>query len=169
MGQQLNAGLSVFATANWLNNQSPTQFYINGYYLSTTGQYVGQGINNKGWSFMANLLQQYNWGKGWGAEVSAFYQHGIRQGIGQVLPFGQLSFGMQKEVMHERGMLKLAVQDALWTMYYRMKTDFGPFKNASTYREDSRTIMLTFTYRFGDLKAPKPGVDVEKDNRVKMK
>ncbi len=147
-------------------------WYANYTYNKFTGMLYGSDINISSPTVLLNVNNQFRFSHGWGAELSGFYRS---KGVeGQILlqPFGQMSAALSKQILKEKGSLKLGVRDMLHTQIIKGTIDFqqtdATFKNS----RDSRQVSLTFTYRFGKpIKGSQPrrntGGANDESNRVK--
>ncbi|MDB5209128.1 MAG: TonB-dependent receptor [Flavisolibacter sp.] len=102
--------------------------------------------------YQINLNNQFRFKKGWSGEVSGFYNSTSQQDIQEIVdPAGQLSVGISKTVLQNKGSLKLAVRDVLYTNWMKGLTYLY---NATEYfkvTRDTRVVTLSFTWRFGKL------------------
>ncbi len=104
---------------------------------------------------MVQAQQQFKWGKGWGAEVSGFYRSKGVEGVIFIKPMGQVSVGFSKQVLKNKGSIRLNFRDIFAGNVARGYSKYGTvdatFKNVN----DSRAVSLAFTWRFnkGKLKA----------------
>ena len=64
----------------------------------------------------------------------------------------QIDLGLQKNVMKDKGTLKLAVTDLLWTNRINTDAQLNNLLLHTTFRGESRQLRLNFTYRFGNNK-----------------
>jgi iron complex outermembrane recepter protein len=171
IGVRQNMGVAVSAqipvrkwwTFIWYGNYTYNKF---------TGILYGSDINISSPTVLININNQFKFNHGWGAELSGFYRS---KGVeGQILlqPFGQTSAAISKQILNEKGSLKLGIRDALRTQIVKGTIDFqqtdASFKNS----RDSRQVSLTFTYRFGKpIKGVQPhrntGCANDESNRVK--
>ena len=117
-----------------------------------------------------SLNNQFQLKKGWGFEVSGYYQTKSQIDLQEWLkPQGELGFGVSKQILKNKGSLKLSVRDIT---YYQNYSGYSTFQNAFepfTVKWDSRVVRLNFSWRFG--KAMKPvnrseGGATEEINRV---
>ena len=97
-----------------------------------------------------NLTNQFRFNKGWAAELTGFYITRHQNDIQEILePFGQLSTGVSKQVIKNKGTLRLTFRD----IFYSQKMEgLTQFKQADEYfklKRDTRVVTLGFTYRFG--------------------
>jgi iron complex outermembrane recepter protein len=171
IGERQNMGIAMSAqipVAKWWTSI----WYVNYTYNKFTGMLYGSDIDISSPTLLININNQFKLNNGWGAELSGFYRS---KGVeGQVLlqPFGQMSAALSKQVLHDKGSLKLGIRDALHTQVIKGTIDFqqtdATFKNS----RDSRQLSLSFTYRFGrPLKGSQPhrntGSANDELNRVK--
>ena len=97
---------------------------------------------------MVQAQQQFKWGKGWGAELSGFYRTKGLEGVIFIDPIAQVNVGLSKQVMNNKGSIRLNVHDifagSVFTGYSRYSNVDIQFKDVN----DSRGISLSFTYKF---------------------
>jgi outer membrane receptor protein involved in Fe transport len=170
IGRRQNAGISVSAqipVAKWWT----AMLYTNFNYTEYTGELNKEYIKVEASNLMVNMNNQFKFKKGWSAELSGWYR---TKGVeGQILlnPFGQLSAGIAKQILKEKGTLKLGVRDMFYTQQPSGSINFQSTEARFTNYRDSRVVNLTFSYRFGKpLKAisqRKKGGAGDEQNRVK--
>jgi outer membrane receptor protein involved in Fe transport len=170
IGRRQNGGISVSAqipVAKWWK----AMLYTNFNYTEYTGELNKEYIKVEASNLMVNLNNQFKFKKGWSAELSGWYR---TKGVeGQILlnPFGQLSAGIAKQILKEKGTLKLGVRDIFYTQQPSGSIDFQSTEAKFTNYRDSRVVNLTFSYRFGKpLKAisqRKKGGAGDEQSRVK--
>lgn len=66
-----------------------------------------------------------------------------------VLPTGMLSAGASKEVLKNKGSIKLAVRDIFYTQRMAGDTYFAQAHEYFEIKRDTRVCVLSFSYRFG--------------------
>ncbi len=97
-----------------------------------------------------SLNNQFKFNKGWGAEISGYYQTKSQVDLQEWLtPQGQLDLGISKQVLKNKGSVKLSVRDIT---YYQNYSGYSTFENAHEpfkLKWDSRVIRLSFSWRFG--------------------
>jgi hypothetical protein len=97
-----------------------------------------------------NFNNQLRFQKGWSGEVSGFYTSRSRNDIQEVVdPAGQVSVGVAKTILKNKGTIKLAARDIFYTQWMKGNTQFI---NATEYfklTRDSRVVNVSFSYRFG--------------------
>lgn len=124
-------------------------WYVNYTYNKFTGMLYGSDINISSPTVLLNVNNQFKLNHGWGAELSGFYRS---KGVeGQILlqPFGQMSAAISKQILKEKGSLKLGIRDMLRTQIIKGTIDFQQTDASFRNTRDSRQVSLTFTYRFG--------------------
>ena len=99
----------------------------------------------------ANINNQLSFGKGYAGEVSGFYTTRARNDIQELLyPTGQLSVGLSKPVLQKKGTIKLSYRDIFHTNAMEGLTSFPDASEYFKIKRDSRVLVLSFTYRFGN-------------------
>lgn len=97
-----------------------------------------------------NMNNQFKLGKGWSGELTGFYVSRSQHDIQEIVdPSGQLSAGIAKLVLKEKGTLKVAVRDMLYTQWMKGNTYFQQADEYFKLTRDTRVATLNFTYRFG--------------------
>lgn len=143
-----NIGLSVttpIKIAHWWNANFFTNIYNNQY----KGTFDTFAIDLSFTTFMVNVTNNFTLGKGYSAELSGFYRHrGIDQ-LAQMEPIYQFSIGAQKQVLQEKGTVRLNIRDPFAWQRYSGLNQYGLVDGNFTFRPDSRQITATFSYRFG--------------------
>jgi hypothetical protein len=96
-----------------------------------------------------NINNQFSFPKGWSAEVSAFYVTNEQELQEITYPTGQLSFGIAKQVLKNKGTIKLTARDLLYTQKMEGFTNFRQSTEYFIIKRDTRAVSTSFTYRFG--------------------
>jgi iron complex outermembrane recepter protein len=171
IGRRNNAGIAVSA-------QVPVQkwwmavLYTNYNYTSYSGLLNGEQLNLEASNVLVNVNNQFKFSKGWSAELSGFYRS---KGVeGQILidPMGQVSAGVARQVLNNKGSIRFNIRDMFYTQkvtgYINFQQTEASFRNI----RDSRVANVTFTYRFGkplkDVSQRKRGGAADEENRVKI-
>ncbi|MFN8289517.1 MAG: TonB-dependent receptor [Chitinophagaceae bacterium] len=123
-------------------------------------------------TFLAQVQQQFKWGKGWGAEVSGFYRTKGLEGVIFIRDIAQVDAGFSKQVLKGKGTLKLNFRDIFRGAVYKGYSQYGTVDARFKDINDQRAVGLSFTWRFnkGKLKAnggSKEGGASDEQNRVK--
>jgi iron complex outermembrane recepter protein len=97
-----------------------------------------------------SMNNQFKFKKGWSAELSGFFVTRAQNDLQEVLdPTGQLSVGASKQVLKNKGTLRLVVRDVFYT---QAMAGWSYFEKSIEYfklMRDTRVAILSFTWRFG--------------------
>lgn len=117
-------------------------------------------INNNGdnfdlgmWSFMVNSMNQLQFKKGWGAEITAFYMSRQVYGIFTMKPMSNITVGLQKKILKEKGTIKVSASDLMWKSRFRGSVVYENMDIQMNAWNDSRVYTVSFSYKFGNSKA----------------
>jgi len=98
------------------------------------------------------LNNQARLGKGWAGEVSGFYTSRSQNDIQEVVdPAGQLSVGISKTVLKNKGTIKLSGRDLFYTQWMKGLTQFRQSNEWFKLTRDTRMVVVSLSYRFGKL------------------
>ncbi|HMG66853.1 MAG TPA: outer membrane beta-barrel protein, partial [Chitinophagaceae bacterium] len=116
--------------------------------------------------------QQFKFGKGWEAEASGFYRTKGVEGVIVIYPLGQVSFGVSKQILKNKGSVRLNLRDAFNTQNFKGYSKYGDVDMQVQNYNYSRSVSLSFTYRFNKGKMNsnnqrKNGGAQDEQNRVK--
>ncbi|MBP6431170.1 MAG: TonB-dependent receptor [Ferruginibacter sp.] len=147
------------------------QIYTEGRYNQYKGFINDENVNIEASTFLVNITNQFTFKKGWSAELSGFYRTKGLEGQIQIKGLGQATGAVQKQVLKNKGTLKLSVRDMFNTMRPKGNIDFKDTKVTFTQRQDNQVATISFTYRFGKpikgIQKRKTGGAGEEQNRVK--
>lgn len=103
-----------------------------------------------------SVNNQLRFKKGWGAELSGFYLTRNQNDLQEVLdPTGQVSLGISKQVLQNKGTIRFTFRDIFWTQSMAGWTHFESVLEYFKLMRDSRVATIGFTWRFGKaLKGP---------------
>jgi len=171
IGSRQNAGISVSAQIKpwtWWT----VALYGDFSYTQFQGVLYGQAINIGAPNFLANVNNNFQFAKGWGGEISGFYRSSGVDGQVLVNPMGQASAAVSKQVLKEKGSLKLGLRDIFYTNIVTGQINFQQTQASFRNERDSRQLSLSFTYRFGKpIKGAQPhrqtGGASDEQNRIK--
>jgi iron complex outermembrane recepter protein len=148
IGQRQNAGIAVSA-------QIPVEkwwtaiLYLNANYNKFSGLLYGENLDVAATTVLGNLSNQFRFGKGWGGELSGFYRTKGIEGQIIVMPLGQASAALTKQLMGGKANLKLGIRDIFYTNQVKGYINFQQTEASFHNSRDSRQLSLSFTYRFG--------------------
>lgn len=148
VGKLQNFGLSVSAQlslAKWWSLS--TQANLN--HKIIEGQlwkYIKESITQ----LQLSVNNQFRFKKGWGGEISGFYLTKNQNDLQEVLePTGQLSIGASKQVLKNKGTVRLTLRDVFYTQSMAGLTQFQAVQEYFKLMRDTRVATISFTYRFG--------------------
>lgn len=148
VGHTRTFGLSATVTTTLCKWWSVTAFAL--YNHKELKGFNGNNFSSNINQLTININNQFSFAKTYSGEISGFYTTQARNDIQELLyPTGQLSLGISKQVLKNKGTLKLNVRDILHSNTMEGLTQFP---NATEYfiiHRDSRVINLSFSYRFG--------------------
>ena len=97
-----------------------------------------------------NLNNQFRFNKGWSAELSGFYITKHQNDIQEILePTGQVSAGIAKQVLKNKGTFRLTFRDIFYTQAMQGLTHFKQADEYFKFTRDTQVCTIGFTYRFG--------------------
>jgi len=170
IANQRQFGISVNAffpiTKWWTSN-----IYVNVFNNQFNGIINGDAVSIGATTGMTNINEQFKFNKGWGAELSGFGRTAGVEGIFHIKAFGAMNFGLSKQVMKNKGSLRLSVRDFLWSQRIQGESKYSNIDAHFQQYQDSRVLNVSFTYRFmkGKVNTPqrKRGGAGEEASRVK--
>ena len=100
-----------------------------------------------------NLINSLTLPKEFSIEISGMYQSRLLSGISEYLPVELLNAGIQKK-FGEKGTLRLAMDDILYSNFWKIKT-YSPQNNLNSYFSydfHNQFVRLTYSRNFGNNK-----------------
>jgi iron complex outermembrane receptor protein len=145
-----NIGLSLtipVTITNWWNLNFFTNIYNNHY----VGIYNTRPIDLSYSTFMINATNSFTLSKAKGltAELSGFYRYKTVDQLSVIQPFGQITLGLQKQVIKGKGTVRLNIRDPFAWQKFSGLTAYDNIYVHFFARPDIRQVTATFTYRFG--------------------
>ncbi|MFN8291165.1 MAG: TonB-dependent receptor [Chitinophagaceae bacterium] len=130
---------------NWWNLTA-----IGIYNHKTITGFVWKSIVSKIDQFNFSINNQFQFGKGWAAELSGIYQGRSQVDLQEkVTPNGEMGFGISKQIMKGRGTIRFNVRDIFYTQNYSGYSNFQNSDEPFEVRWDSRVARIAFNLRFG--------------------
>lgn len=173
---QGNYGLMNDASIS-VNAQIPVEkwwnmnVYTEAKYNQFKGLLYGDDVDIHATTFLANINNQFKFKNGWSAELSGWYRTKGIEGQIAIKSLGQLTTGVQKQILKNKGTLKLNINDVLNSRNPRGDINFQNTEARFRQHQDNRTATLSFSYRFGKpikgLQKRKTGGAGTEQNRVK--
>ena len=143
---------------------------FNIYYNKYEGSFTTNGIYEKNWSGQASTNHNFVFKKGWQGEFAFLYTAKQDLGVLMFKPQYELSAGIQKLIMKNRANVKLGISDILWKGIPQAANQTILYKDHWKAERDTRFAILTFSYKFGNLKVPavKQRISASDEERKRM-
>jgi outer membrane receptor protein involved in Fe transport len=148
IGTRQNISLSVNAQlkpAKWWS----ANVQLTGAHSAVNGTWMDQQIDTKAYNGQVNINNQFKFKKGWSAELSGFYNSKSIDGQFAIQPFGQVAAGVSKNVLNDKGSVRLNVRDIFFTQIIDGEISYQNVLEHFRQSRDSRVMNVSFTYRFG--------------------
>lgn len=113
------------------------------------GNVAGDPLDLSADMYLISVNNQFKFEKGWTAEISGWYRTKGIEGQIIVNPLSQVNLGVQKQVLKNKGTLKLGIRDLFLTNFPKGVFSFSNTEANFSNQRDSRILSLSFTYRFG--------------------
>ncbi|MCX2741707.1 outer membrane beta-barrel protein [Pontibacter anaerobius] len=144
-----NYNLSLIApivvTNWWVSNNNVSVFYneFNTFFL-------GEKLDIGQLSGTVNSSNSFKLPNGLAMELSALYQSPTVMGAFHVKSNYNVNLGIQKQVLQQRGSIRLSITDIFKTSRMSNTIDFANMNMDMDSRWESRQVRLNFTYNFGN-------------------
>jgi hypothetical protein len=140
-----NTGLSL-SPAKWCNLNTNILLVR----AALNGITYGVKLNPAVYAARINVLNQFQFGSKWSAELGAFYMS--RDLNGQTYTAGMIrsNMGIQKKILKDKGSIRVSMDDIFHSWVYRNHS--VSLKNADYYQiatTDTQRVGIAFTYAFG--------------------
>jgi hypothetical protein len=140
-------------------------------YSTFSGFVNGSDLNVSGTGFFANAMNQFQLPKGWGLELNGFFRSKTIQGTLVSQPMGAVNIGASKQVLKNKGTIRLNVRDILGIQYFHGYSRYQNIDLNINNHWNSRIFNVSFTYRFskgqaGNQPQRKRGGAGDEQNRV---
>ena len=126
-----------------------TNLYGNYNYNYFKGELYGEQVKVSGANVLFNVNNQFSFGKGWSAELSGFYRTKGIEGQIVIMPLGQASAGVSKQILKGKGSVRVNIRDIFYTNKAKGTINFQQTEAHFVNTRDSRVAGISFTYRFG--------------------
>lgn len=147
IANQRQYGISVnafFPVAKWWTSN----IYVNVYNNEFKGIVNGDPVTIGATTGMFNVMEQFKFNKGWGAELSGFGRTEGVEGIFRIKAFGMMNMGLSKQVMKNKGSVRISVRDLLWSQRIKGESKYSNIDAKFQQFGESRVVNISFTYRF---------------------
>ncbi len=127
-----------------------TSYYLEGYTRRQDLRYLtGEFENSFHFYIKSDNAFTLIKDKGLKAEISAWYTGPLQQGTYNLGKTWDLSTGMSKSLWNNRGTIRLAANDVFFTNPIHININYLDQHTGFVYRNDSRNLNLSFTYKIG--------------------
>jgi hypothetical protein len=122
--------------------------------LLNNNQFVGNTdfgrMDNQMNSWGVKSTQSFTLPKDFSIEIFGMYDSPSSYAYAYANQRWQTNFAIQKNLWDKKASVKIAYNDMFWKYQYGGINTAGTTTQTSNYRWDNRTLLLTFTYRFGN-------------------
>ena len=148
IGRFANYSASVMYNSAFLPWWSGSH-YVNIFHNSYSGEINKVNLDSKGssWSFNSKHTLQLKWGIR--SEVLGYYNSPVTSGTQRKEETYGLDLGIEKKLIGDRAMLKLAVNGLIRNANPRLRSTYGDLTFYHSTYPDNRKILLSLSYRFG--------------------
>ncbi|AWO02074.1 hypothetical protein DLD77_10385 [Chitinophaga alhagiae] len=161
-GVSLNASLAL---GNWWTGN----YFFDLFHTAYKGQGATAGLQTKNTGYTFNLQNAFQLGRGFSAELTAYYKSSAVYGMFVTRPFYIISAGLQKQFLNNRFTAKAVVNDILQSRQNRYSALFDHIDVSGRIRFDSRMATFSLSYRFGTQKAVKERKSGSEEIRQRVK
>ncbi|WP_353780055.1 outer membrane beta-barrel protein [Winogradskyella sp. 3972H.M.0a.05] len=126
--------------SNWNLNASMNDF---------DGDIDGFNFNRNNPIVSLNSSHNLNLGNGYRLQISGFHVFPHYASVTEIETISSISIGAQKNILKNKGTVRINISDIFWNQYPTGRTRFGNIDDAFTSYRDTRYATLSFTWRFG--------------------
>lgn len=145
----LNFSVPIKITDWWSMNNDATV-----YYSHYQGKLANMDINSGTASFNCKSIQTITLPKAIALQIDAFYQHTENFSFSTTRPFGAVNVALQKSFLQKKATLKLAFNDIFYNSRFSGSAIYTDYYEQYRVRRDSRTVVLSLSYRYGKTSVP---------------
>jgi iron complex outermembrane recepter protein len=128
-----------------------TSNFLNLFYTQFEGGQGNENLNYAQGAWSATSTQSFKLPKEFSLELSGNYDSPKAQNaFGQNLETWQLNAGLSKKLWAGKGLVKVAASDMFWKSRWATESTVNNTLLMNEWKEDTRVLMFTFTYKFGN-------------------
>lgn len=116
--------------------------------IEGSDQQMEMANSSNSWS--ARMVNNFEFGKGWTAQLSAYYRSPVVLIQGEMRQMYSADMGVRKNILNDRGTINLRLSDIFNTQKFGMYNYGDNFILESERSRNSRMIFLGFTYRINE-------------------
>lgn len=118
--------------------------------VGLNGDNFGVPLNPETYMARINVLNQYQFGAGWSAELSGYYASRDLNGQTYTAGMYRVNTGVQKKIMKGQGSLRIGADDIFHSWIYKNRSvALYQSDYTQTSSSDTQRFGFAFTYRFG--------------------
>lgn len=122
------------------------------YYAHYRGFVANTNLSDGAPAFNINITNNFTLPKGFRAELGGWYQSRQLYGFMDLQPMWMLNAGIQKNILKDKGTLRLNAQDIFWTAPPSATSLYNSYREDFEVNRETRQVTLSFSYRFGNNK-----------------
>lgn len=140
-------GLAVSANMP-INSWWTNSIYVNVYNNQSSGLVNNEHVSVSATTLVLNGSQQFKLSKTLSVELSGWYRTAGFEGVLKASPMGMMNAGISKQVLENKGTVRLTVRDIFWTSGFSASAKYANVDASFQEIRDSRVVNIGFTYRF---------------------
>lgn len=148
LGKHLNYSASIMYNSRFASFWDGSH-YINAFHNSFSGTVGEIDLDRNGSSWTANSRHTFNFTKGWRVEALGYYNSPLTEGIRQIEETYGLDIALEKKLLGERAMIKLAANGIIRNGTPQYSSSFDNLQIEQKRFPDNRKVLLSLQYRFG--------------------
>ena len=143
--QQAGIAVSAFKQLNkwWSGN-----IFVNANYNYFEGVVNNAPVSVDQVTLALQTQHQFKLSKSWSAEISGFYRTRGLQGVILIRPMAMLNAGISKQVLKNKGTLRINVRDIFAMGIYKGTSRYSDVDVMFRSINDSRALSVSFSWRF---------------------
>lgn len=106
-------------------------------------------VNEKAIGMNYYIQQNFKLGKGWSTQASSWFNAATQQAIFKTSSLGSLDLGIKKNILKDKGSLRLTFNDVFNTQRWKQTVQFANMDFIYNRKWESRGIRLQFSWSFG--------------------
>lgn len=123
------------------------------YYAHYRGFIANTNLSDGAPAFNINITNNFTLPKGFRAELGGWHQSRQIYGFMELEPMWALNAGVQKNILKDKGTLRLNAQDIFWTAPPSATSIYDSYREDFDVKRETRQVTLSFSYRFGNNKS----------------
>ncbi len=147
IGLTASSPLKISKRWNMINNAEVFYNHFNGELGSTKLNEGKPAVNIR-------TTNNFTFNKGLSAELGGSFSSGGQYGFMVVDPQWAINAGVQKNILRNKGTIRLNVTDIFWTNLPKAVITYDNYIEKWHARRESRVVNIGFTYRFGKSTVP---------------